>query len=220
MTRNATTITTLLAATLLLWGCATAPEPATPGAAATAPEPTAEPAQEAPAAAPEPAEEPSLVVYERGDIGPAGGIVFYVDRRNEHEWTYLEAAPAGWHGTDEDPRFLWGEMGVTTGANGSGIGSGSANTALIAEQSGEFAAKIAATLVINGFDDWFLPSLDEIGEMYENLFRRQLGDLARAGYWTSTERTPDRAMVRNFDTAGQISGQKSNENHIRPIRAF
>ena len=186
----------------LLAGCAGAPEQ-----------------REAVAPAEEPAE-PAVVEYSRGDVGPAGGIVFYVDRRNEHEWTYLEAAPSGWYGDNGDPLFSWGEMGVETGASGSALGTGSENTAMIAQAPGDYAAKLVGGIEINGYNDWFLPSLEEIGEMYENLFRRQLGDLAREGYWTSTERTQDRAMVRNFDTAGQISAQKMHENRVRPIRAF
>ena len=36
-----------------------------------------------------------VVGYELGDIGPAGGYIFYIDEANEHPgWTYLEAAPA------------------------------------------------------------------------------------------------------------------------------
>lgn len=144
----------------------------------------------------------------------------FVYRYREHDWTYLEAAPAGWHDGGEDPLLAWGEMGLETGASGSALGTGAANTALIVEASGEHAARMVAELEINGFNDWFLPSIDEIGEMYENLFRRRMGDLAREPYWTSTERNPDRAMMRNFDTAGQISAQKLNEYRIRPVRAF
>ena len=173
------------------------------------------------AGAPEPREEVSAVVeYSRGDVGPAGGIVFYVDRSDEHSWTYLEAAPAGWYDGGDDPVVSWGEMGVEVGASGSAVGTGMENTSAIAQQSGDYAAKMVAEAEINGYSDWFLPSLGEIDEMYERLFRRQMGDLAREGYWTSTERNPDRAMIRNFDTAGQISGQKMHENRIRPIRAF
>ncbi len=173
------------------------------------------------AGAPEPRQEASAVVeYSPGDVGPAGGIVFYVDRSSAHSWTYLEAAPAGWFDGGDDPVVSWGEMGVEVGASGSAIGTGRENTALIAQQSGEYAAKVVAETEINGYSDWFLPSLGEIDEMYECLFRGEMGDLAREGYWTSTERNPDRAMIRNLDTAGQISGQKMHENRVRPIRAF
>lgn len=30
-------------------------------------------------------------VYEIGETGPAGGLVFYVDEADEFEWTYMEA---------------------------------------------------------------------------------------------------------------------------------
>src|SRR6056297_304998 len=34
------------------------------------------------------------ISYAKGDPGPAGGIIFYVDTADEHDWTYLEVAPA------------------------------------------------------------------------------------------------------------------------------
>lgn len=197
MKKNGITALATCTVILLLWagGCATAPD--TPRTEKT----------------PE-------VEYARGDTGPAGGIVFYVDRRGEYEWTYLEAAPAGWFDGGEDPLFAWGELGIEVGASESAIGTGAANTNVIANEPGDYAAKVVAERTINGYDDWFLPSLGEIGEMYENLFRRQIGGLSRDAYWTSTERTPDRAMSRNFETAGQISAQKMHENRVRPIRSF
>ena len=31
--------------------------------------------------------------YQVGDVGPAGGWIFYVDSLNEFDWDYLEVAP-------------------------------------------------------------------------------------------------------------------------------
>ena len=31
--------------------------------------------------------------FEIGDVGPAGGLIFYIDEAEEFEWTFLEAAP-------------------------------------------------------------------------------------------------------------------------------
>ncbi len=158
-------------------------------------------------------------VYTPGETGPAGGIVFYVDSDNTHEWSCLDAAPAGWYDGD-DPEVPWGEMGLEIGASARGIGMGAENTESIAERPGEFAGNLAAVLELNGYADWFLPSREEVVLMYEALYREGIGGLAAEPYWTSTERNADRAMSHNFDTGGQISGQKLNENRVRPIRAF
>jgi hypothetical protein len=48
------------------------------------------------------------------------------------------------------------------------------------------AAWICNELTVNGFDDWYLPSLDEALYMYNNLYLRGLGDLKTDRYWTST----------------------------------
>lgn len=52
-------------------------------------------------------------------------------------------------------------------------------------------------LEVNGYDDWFLPSDDELLRMYENLYLEGLGGFATEGgtaeegpysyYWSSTE---------------------------------
>ncbi|SIR01246.1 Protein of unknown function [Alkalispirochaeta americana] len=111
-------------------------------------------------------------------------------------------------------------MGHETGASGNDLGTGMSNTALIAGVSDEHAAHLASKAGINGFDDWFLPSNQELHALYETLFRQQIGGLLRESYWSSTERTSDRAMVTNFDLGGQISGRKLHAYRVRPIRAF
>jgi len=44
--------------------------------------------------------------YQVGDIGPAGGIIFYVKEDNSDGWRYMEAAPQSteWEGIE------WGPM--------------------------------------------------------------------------------------------------------------
>ncbi len=191
---------------VLVVGCTTTPEPVEE----TAPAPEQE----------EGVEESADDEYTLGDQGPAGGHIFYVDEDNAYDWTYLEAAPSGWHGEDADPRVAWGEVGVEVGADGVDVGTGQSNTEAALGHSDEYAAALAAQAVVNGFDDWFLPSEAEMYLIYVNLVRQGEGGLAEESYWSSTERNPDRAMVIGIGTGGKISGMKDNEYRIRPIRAF
>jgi len=49
-----------------------------------------------------------------------------------------------------------------------------------------WAAQACDSLIINGFDDWFLPSRDELNFMYGNLHMRDLGNFKNEKYWSST----------------------------------
>ncbi len=165
-------------------------------------------------------EEPE-VSYAVGDTGPAGGIIFYVDSSGDFDWTYLEAAPADWHSSNEDPESDWGTVGTLSGASGRDVGMGLENTRKILEADPEGAlAVLISTLEISGFSDWFIPSQGELNLMYNQLFRRGLGELARSNYWSSTESNDERAFSQNFATAGPIASMKSREVLVRPIRAF
>ena len=128
-------------------------------------------------------------VYEVGETGPAGGIVFYDKGSYSDGWRYLEVAPASTEWTSKP----WGGFGtaVGTAAQGTAIGTGEANTQAIVAAYGDiepyasrtdYAAKLAADLDHGGYDDWFLPSRDELNEMYENLHEEGLGGFASALY--------------------------------------
>jgi TolB-like protein len=131
---------------------------------------------------------PALPSYRIGDAGPAGGLIFYDKGNNSGGWRYLEAAP-------EEVEFqaIWSVHNTAVENTRAEIGRGTQNTRLIVEKlrqtSGEWdtAAQKANDLVFNGFDDWFLPSKDELDQMYGNLKRRNLGEFRDEWYWSSTE---------------------------------
>ena len=50
-----------------------------------------------------------------------------------------------------------------------------------------YAAKLCDDLVYNGYDDWFLPSDEELTLMYENLHKKGKGSFASDSYWSSSE---------------------------------
>lgn len=108
-----------------------------------------------------------------------GGIIFYIDSTGEHG---LIAAPM-----DQANGVTWGNVYVATGARDPAIGAGKGNTELIVKKLGEgkYAAKICTDLVLNGYDDWYLPSKDELFKLYEN--RNEVGGFKRLKYFSSTE---------------------------------
>jgi len=124
--------------------------------------------------------------YKIGNKGPAGGIIFYDKGNADGGWRYLEAAPSSSEFSAE-----WG-LAYFSLKTDTEIGTGRRNTALIVaalnkirETAGR-AARLVDEMNINGFDDWFLPSIDELNLMYTNLHKRGLGGFKNADYWSSS----------------------------------
>lgn len=166
-----------------------------------------------------------------GGTGQAGGTIFYVDEDDEYDWTYLEAAPVSTQWLAKP----WGGYGEVVGT-AKEIGTGAANTALIVAAYGDeepyesrydYAAKLCRELIVvnNGvtYDDWFLPSHDELHEIYKNLHDQELpaGDFSPDRYWSSSdEQASNTAWVRNFISGIGSTQLKYNQNHVRAVRAF
>jgi len=163
---------------------------------------------------------PAQATYEIGDTGPAGGIIFY-DKGNDGDgWRYLEAAP-----TDQSTGIQWfNGKDLLTSSGKTEIGSGRHNTQLITKRQGKgnYAASLCANLSLGGFTDWFLPSKDEIAQLYKNIVRLGLSDFAADMYWTSSELSANSVYTYFLGTGTMNINGKNNASlgHVRAIRAF
>jgi hypothetical protein len=163
--------------------------------------------------------------YKVGDTGPAGGIIFYVNP-NAGEWKYLEAAPA----STEGKSLQWSVSAFDTGANRVEVGTGKQNTQNIMDTSVQVAvnapaARLCDRLEYNGYDDWYLPSKNELGLMYMNLKVDGIGGFSGDWYWSSSETGSNQAWAQNFGSGAQNgeyyrSGGKSDGHNVRAIRQF
>ena len=160
----------------------------------------------------------NVTTYAIGDTGPGGGIVFYDKGSVSGGWRYLEAAPS-----NQVTSVTWSSTNVNvTGATGTAIGTGKANTAaIIAAHSGDTASNNAAKAAVayngGGITDWFLPSKDELNAMYEA--RSHLGN--SSGYfWSSSQLSSDYAWSQIFLYGVHGNDYKNNDLDVRPIRAF
>ncbi len=158
------------------------------------------------------------VVYNIGDTGPAGGKIFYENANYVTDgWRYLEAAPS-----DLSVTYKWGDT-ATSVTTGTAIGTGKSNTAAIVEAldgagfTEDYAAKACADYSSGGKDDWFLPSKDELNELYK---QKNTVGVASNVYWSSSEGSADDAWVQYFSSGGQDDDYKGNGRRVRAVRAF
>jgi len=145
-----------------------------------------------------------------------GGKIAYIDSTGKHG---LIAAPS-----DQSEGIQW-DNGTwpndpVTGATGTAIGNGQANTTAIvkAQGPGSYAAKLCDDLVLGGYSDWYLPSKDELNQLYLN--QAVVGGFAKNYYWSSSEYDYYYAWFQTFGIGGQYYYSKDTTLAVRAVRAF
>ena len=146
-----------------------------------------------------------------------GGIVFHLG--SEYGGQGLIAA------STDNGYAPWGCYGTAlTGANGDSIGTGAQNTIdILAEcTTANTPADRCRDYSGGGYTDWFLPSKDELKEIYDALHVTGLSPFANnAGYWASSQNGDDHAQVLLVYSSGfEASASKLSNYYSRAIRAF
>jgi len=181
-----------------------------------------------------------------GDIGPAGGIVFYDAGPRSSGDRYFEVGPvetevAGvpWKlltFNDRQTPLYPGTASASAKVQrvlAKAFGMGEANTSKIVQRyrGGNYPARYASTLVFGGFDDWYLPSKEELRLVYRNLGAStpRLGNFGKSFYWTSSEYDLNNAWTVNFKDGQEFDREKwlvpnaatgMKAIRTRPIRSF
>jgi hypothetical protein len=78
------------------------------------------------------------------------------------------------------------------------------------------AAHLCVAASHGGKNDWFLPSFDELNELYK---RRSVVGITTGAYWSSSQGDYD-AMAQYFDTGTQLRNLRDATNNVRAVRAF
>lgn len=157
-----------------------------------------------------------------------GGIIAYVFQPGDPGYIAgqshgLIAAP-----NDQSTGVTWQNgTAVFTGATSTGLGTGEANTSLIVSTQGpgNYAAKLCSDLVLNGFDDWYLPSIDELTKLHTS--RVAIGGFSSKEYWSSTEINTTFVYALSF-LPDNIKGPeqttmdygKANLFRVRAVRSY
>ena len=143
-----------------------------------------------------------------------GGKVAYVDGTGMHG---LIAALS-----DQSTGATWGCYGTAiSGADGTAIGTGLQNTIDIMNGCAEsgIAARLCRGVSINGYDDWYLPSTDELYEVYRNRDALGLSGFS-GGIWSSSEYTGNQAKYLDFYTGNTYNYDKDLNRYVRAMRSF
>ena len=147
-----------------------------------------------------------------------GGIIFYLDGNGGG----LIAAPTDQATVNDFPD--WGCIGTAiSGADGLILGTGAQNTIDIENgcTTSGTAADICSNLVLDGFSDWFLPSIGELEIMYLNIGTgSNIGNFVSTKYWSSTEKDDTYAWSWEFCSGYQDYNSKTSNKYVRAIRAF
>ncbi|TAL43557.1 MAG: DUF1566 domain-containing protein, partial [Chitinophagaceae bacterium] len=119
-----------------------------------------------------------------------GGIVAYIFQSGDPGYVSGEthgliAAPFD-QGVAE-----WGCYGTGIGSTSTAIGTGNQNTMNIIAgcATSNIAARLCSDLVLGGFSDWYLPSIDELHQVYQNI-KTISSFVEPADYWSSSEAGP------------------------------
>ncbi|MEO6131333.1 MAG: DUF1566 domain-containing protein, partial [Saprospiraceae bacterium] len=150
-----------------------------------------------------------------------GGIIAYILVPGDPGYVAGEvhgliAAP-----NDEGTVITWGCSGVSIpGADGTAIGTGNQNTIDIVSgcATAQIAADRCSDLVLGGFNDWFLPSKDELNKLYLN--QNMISQFYPGYYWSSSEISSNNAWTQDLSTGTQSSQGKATNFVVRAIRKF
>lgn len=154
-----------------------------------------------------------------------GGIIAYIFQPGEPGYV-----AGSLHGliaavSDQSSGAQWGCGGTMVNGTSSAIGSGKANTIAILNGCSELgiAARICDdySITIDGrtYDDWYLPSREELNQMYYN--RAVIGGFVNNYYWSSTE-SDDLSACRKLFSYGNYycNKPKTDVLYVRAIRSF
>ena len=192
--------------------------------------------------------------YYVGAKGPAGGYIIYADTQYQDGWRYIEIAP------DSIGSAVFGYLRNSDSANDNvnidgstdyypnvhttSSYDGKTNTEAIVDAFGSqvysaysgdsvtdsYAAKMCAEYCLNGYEDWYLPSIEECRYVYDGF--KDVRSVGSYYYWTSCEANPNSAFVfypkasrwptsYGYMTYDAIySNARSSECLVRPVRRF
>ena len=140
-----------------------------------------------------------------------GGIVASCDEQGDPKLIIMKK--------EISERVTWGCLGQEMGADSAS--DGEYNTQKIVEncQEEDIAARLCASSNEGGYDDWFLPSKEELDTVYDN--KEDIGGILTSDdYWSSSEDGSDNAWIQNFINGMHHNLSKTFSFPVICLRSF
>jgi hypothetical protein len=93
----------------------------------------------------------------------------------------------------------------------------------LGEHSWDEGRRICNELSLNGYDDWRLPSLNEMKDIFYTLYLKKVGEYGTGFYWINKENTGIRTLAWciDFKTGDLFNGHsKTNKKYILAVRTY
>jgi len=151
-----------------------------------------------------------------------GGIIAYILQEGDPGYIAGQTHGLIAAASDQSTGAVWGCNGtLVSGAGGQFLGTGNQNTIDIMAGCPDagIAARICGDLVLNGYSDWYLPSMDELNKLYLN--KALIGGFDNSGYyWSSLQKASSFAYDQDFSDGMQYGVNKGGAWRVRAIRSF
>jgi hypothetical protein len=160
--------------------------------------------------------------YSVGQTGPNNGIIAHEKEAYTHGWKYFEIAG------EDLPQEEWGCKNASIIlAENDEIGTGLMNSIAIAnyheeinyfinpglcstENNGTVTSKTALLSQAPSYNNWFIPSIEELQLMYTNLHLNGQGNFVNTIYWSSTQASISKAFGLDFSNGTVVEIPKSS----------
>ena len=108
----------------------------------------------------------------------------------------------------------WGNYGVEVEATNRV--DGRINSQALTATEGHPAASAAAKYTADGHTDFYLPCIGELNHGWQFIAE----NFKRDWYWSSSQRSANRAFYMDFDVGIQYGSDKYNEVRVYPVRSW
>jgi hypothetical protein len=153
-----------------------------------------------------------------------GGIIAYIFMPDDNGYIAGQTHGIIAATSDQGNASNWGSFDLV-GCSATNLGSGLNNTNQIASVNTYGAGEICFNLTLNNYNDWYLPSMDELDKLLLN--QAYIDGFVAGSYWSSSEgtRTPvtsteEYAGTIDFPTGNRFYVIKDTPCRVRAIRTF